>query len=894
MRNARATSAMPADAASAIEQAGDGKVDAIAAALKEAAERNPIGQASPPDERDPPPVLPAPSVEPAAAPPSSPPLPPRTFFPPRRRPSVVELLRAHPRLTLGAYANRFGRRLRRTGATINENATKGLRQARLGVRQGAGAAASFLAASRGRLGARMAALFPRRSRKPASSPASPAPRSRRRPRWTHAALVVMIGLTLVFGYLAHSLFTLPVNGGLIVEATPSALVLEADSGSVFATRGVFKGDKLAPNDLPPDLARAVVAIEDRRFYDHHGVDVRGTARALWRNAQAGGTREGGSTITQQLARLLFLSQDRTLRRKVQEAMLAFWLESQLSKEEILVRYLNTAYFGAGAYGVDAAAKRYFGKKAKELSLSEAAMLAGLVRAPSQLAPTRNLEGARERAETVLQAMVETGAITPEQANAARAQPANLRLPPETPPGTNYFVDLVSQDVKRLLGHAPADLTLRTTLDLDLQKLAEDAVTRRLDAEGTAKNVSQGALVAMTYDGAIVALVGGRDYEQSQFNRATQARRQPGSLFKLFVYQAAFQRGLTPQTTMVDQPTQIGDWEPQNASGRFRGPVTLRAAFANSINTIAVQLAEEVGLKSVIEVAKRMGVQSELPAVPSLALGSAEVTLMEMTRAFGAVAANVQTLEPYAVRAIRGTQQDLYTRPATQPAAPDGGPARAAMLDVLAAVVREGTGKAARLPNIPVAGKTGTTQDYRDAWFIGFTSDLIVGVWVGNDDNSSMKNVAGGGMPAAIWKDFVARASATLAKKKPPQAAAAPALARTTGTVPPTAEAVLRGTPDVVDTGTLEIRDKTVRLVGIEGERGRAARELARFLRRREVTCEPTADSSEAYRCRVEGQDLSETILLAGGARATPDAPPELLAAEEAARSARAGLWRRWR
>ena len=368
------------------------------------------------------------------------------------------------------------------------------------------------------------------------------PLLRRRPRLRHSAAGAAAGGALLLGYLAYCIAALPLDGGLQVEATPSALVLEADGGSVFATRGVFKGDKLTAADLPPHLTQAVVAIEDRRFFEHAGVDLRGTLRAAWRNAQAGGTREGGSTITQQLVRLLFLSPDRNLRRKVQEAMLALWIERQLTKEEILLRYLNTAYFGAGAYGVDAAAKRYFGKKAKDLSLPEAAMLAGLVRAPSQLAPTRNLEGARERAEVVLRTMVETGAITAEQAAAARAQPATLRLPPETPPGTNYFVDLVSSDVRRLLGSGPGDVTVRSTLDLDLQRLAETVIERRLEAEGGRKNVSQAALVALSPDGAVLALVGGRDYEQSQFNRVTQAKRQAGSLFKLFVYLTAFQKG----------------------------------------------------------------------------------------------------------------------------------------------------------------------------------------------------------------------------------------------------------------------------------------------------------------------------------------------------------------
>jgi membrane peptidoglycan carboxypeptidase len=450
-------------------------------------------------------------------------------------------------------------------------------------------------------------------------------------------------------------------------------------------------------------------------------------------------------------------------------------------------------------------------------------------------------------------------------------------------------------VKRLLGNPPADLILRTTIDLELQKLAEEAVNNRLEAEGARKNVSQAALVALAPDGAILAVVGGRDYDQSQFNRAVQARRQAGSLFKLFVYLTAFQKGYTPDSTLVDQPTKVGEWEPQNASGRFRGPVSLRTAFASSINTVAVQLADTVGIPAVIETAKRLGVQSELPAVPSLALGSAEVTLLEMTRAYAAVAAGLQTLEPYSIRSIGAREQPLYTRPAPN-AAPD--PNRAAMVDLLAAVVREGTGRAARLPQ-PVAGKTGTTQEYRDAWFVGFTSDIVVGVWVGNDDNAPMNNVSGGDLPATIWKDFVARASQTLARKRGPTVASRAGLPAAAVAAPPPGTKVsqepdLRGAAAVLDTATIEVRGRPVRLFGVEGEGGRGARELARFLRGREVVCEPVVGGGDAHRCNVNGDDLSETILLNGAARATPEATPELVAAEDRARAERVGLWRRFR
>src|SRR6266511_2794698 len=334
-----------------------------------------------------------------------------------------------------------------------------------------------------------------------------------------AALAFVIILPVA--YVAYCMATLPENGGLVIEPTPSALIVEAPDGQVFATRGVFKGDKLSPQDIPANLSRAIIAIEDRHFYEHGGFYLPSMVRAAIRNIVFGSVREGGSTITQQLARMTYLSPERTIKRKIQEAILAMWMERTLGKEEILSRYLNTAYFGAGVYGVDAAAKRYFGKTAKELSLNEAAMLAGLVRAPSALAPTRNLEGARQRAGLVLNAMV-TGAISRQQADDARQQPATLRVPTENPPGTNYFVDVLNGDVKRLIGSASPDLTLRSTLDLNLQSIAENVIARRLKAEGRAKKVGQAALVAMAPDGAILAMVGGRDYAESQFNRFRSA------------------------------------------------------------------------------------------------------------------------------------------------------------------------------------------------------------------------------------------------------------------------------------------------------------------------------------------------------------------------------------
>src|SRR5438105_670433 len=485
-------------------------------------------------------------------------------------------------------------------------------------------------------------------------------------------------------------------------------------------------------------------------------------RAAWHNLTGSRGTEGGSTITQQLTRLTYLSPERTLRRKVQEIMLAFWLESRLSKNEILANYLNAAYFGAGAFGVDAAAHRYFGKKAADLDVSEAAMLAGLIRAPSHLSPSRNPKAAARRMDLVLEAMVETGALDKAKATAARNHPPELAMPPETEPDDNYFLDTAEVEVKRLVGNPPLDLTVTTTFDPRLQDAAEQVVKNWLSGEGAQRHVGQAALIAMAPDGAILAMVGGRDYGDSQFNRATQAHRQPGSLFKVFVYLTALSNGYTPDSTMVDQPIEIGDWQPQNYDGRYHGPVSLRTAFAQSLNSVAAQLAQAVGIDRVIAMAKSLGVQSQLPAVPSLALGSAEVTLWEMTRAIDAVATDSKSIEPYMVHSIKAQTAAplLYTRPETVAERPDWN--RTDMMHLLEAVVTEGTGKAARLDRRS-AGKTGTTDEYRDAWFVGFTSDIVVGVWLGNDDNSPMDRVAGGEIPARIWHDFVVDAEQILAK-----------------------------------------------------------------------------------------------------------------------------------
>jgi penicillin-binding protein 1A len=641
-----------------------------------------------------------------------------------------------------------------------------------------------------------------------------------------------------------------------------AFIIQTADGKPLAVRGLYKGEEITPDRIPQPLANAVLAIEDRRFYEHGGIDFRAIFRAAW-NDLNGGDLQGASTITQQLARLHYLAPERTLHRKVQEAILALWLEWRLSKQEILAQYLNSAYFGYGAYGADAAAKRYFSKSAANLSLSEAAMLAGLIRAPSALAPDRNLEGARQRATLVLEAMASTGAISQNDAKAAENHPAQLRVAADAPAGSNYFIDTAVREARFVAPNARTDLVLRTTIDPGLQRLAENIVAKRLASAERLKNVHQAALVAMARDGAILAMVGGRDYKNSQFNRVTQAKRQPGSLFKLFDYLAALRKGFGPDDTMVDRPIKIGNWEPENYGGHYYGPVTLRQAFAHSLNSVAVQLSQTVGIDQVIETARRAGLRSELPHAPSVALGAGSATLLEMTAAFAAVASNVDKIDPYTVREIKQLDRTIYTRQAPGSGAADDARVHNEMLDLLEAPVREGTAKGAQL-NIPMGGKTGTSQDYRDAWFVGFTPDLVVGVWVGNDDNSPMNNVTGGSIPASIWHDFVAGTKPVARRPEtvsmgvrmdtPPPAAPAPL---------PDASGVLSGKLKLRRDGSFELDGENIRLAGIDTLERRLPRQIRHLLQHHSVSC--TSDKkAEVYNCTLGDLDLNAMILLSRG------------------------------
>lgn len=565
------------------------------------------------------------------------------------------------------------------------------------------------------------------------------PRDFARPRVRR--ITVALGMLLLVVLWAS--WRLPLQRALGPLPEPTLVLLDRD-GDAFARRGAYKEKPVTVAELPKHLVDAVLSTEDRRFYQHAGIDLRGVARAAAANARAGEVQQGGSTITQQLAKTVFLSGDRTLRRKLQEAAIALWLEAQLGKDDILARYLSAIYFGDGVYGLRAAARHYFDKAPGELDLAESAMLAGMIKAPSKLAPTDNLDGARERARVVLAAMTDAEAITPSEAQRARARPARLRNGRADLPVGSYFADWVSPQAKQAFDAQYGELRVDTTLNSGLQRRAEQSLRGALRRHGG----MQGAVVVLDRAGEVLALVGGRDYAKSQFNRATQAKRQPGSAFKLFVYLAALRDGMTPPSMVDDSPVTIGDWSPGNYDGSYAGRITLREAFARSSNVAAVRLTQEVGPRAVVRAARDLGIKSDLEADATIALGTHETTLMEITSAYAALAAGGTPV------VVRGLPLAEDAEPVElEPLDPKH---RAMLLDLLWSAVNEGTGRAARL-RVPAFGKTGTTQDYRDAWFIGMAGDLVTGVWVGNDDSSPMNKVTGGGLPAQIWRDVMSGA-----------------------------------------------------------------------------------------------------------------------------------------
>jgi penicillin-binding protein 1A len=571
---------------------------------------------------------------------------------------------------------------------------------------------------------------------------------------------IAIAVLLTLGFATGILFwaTRDLEFPSIRDMTSQQVILlETAEGQELARKGPLRLPSTPLQDFPPYLVDAVLSIEDRRFYHHWGVDPVGILRALGRNLAARDVVEGGSTVTQQLIKILHLEPDRTVKRKIQEALLAVWLEFQLSKDAILTSYLNNVYMGAGATGMPAAAKVYFGKKVGELTVAESAVLAGLIRAPSQLNPLRHPDAAGARAGIVLDSMVANGKLDQKSANAARDQPVRTSPAELASPSGTWLADWAYGKAAEIAASFGGTLRVRTTFVPRLQQIAEKAVAAVLDKHGPATGATQAALVAMRPDGAVLAMVGGRSYQDSEFNRAVQAMRQPGSAFKLFVYYAALRNGRSLDDTILDAPIEIGGWEPDNFGERYYGRVTLAEAFARSLNTAAVRLAQEIGIDEVIAAARDLGIDAAVAKTPSLALGTSEVSLLDLTGAFASVRAGVTPVEPWGIAGFGGQDQPrLFT------AGPSVKPQRSLaqyqtqLIELLELVIDRGTGHAAALDGF-AAGKTGTSQSFRDAWFIGFAEPLVVGVWVGNDDDKPMKNVTGGSLPAQIWKSFMTEA-----------------------------------------------------------------------------------------------------------------------------------------
>jgi penicillin-binding protein 1A len=579
-------------------------------------------------------------------------------------------------------------------------------------------------------------------------------------RWRIGRLAywsLVLGLWLAIGGVGTVAWVgahLPPIQSLEIPKRPPSIRIVDDAGRALATRGDMGGAVLPLKELPGYVPKAFIAIEDRRFYEHYGVDPVGIGRAMIANVLHRGVAQGGSTITQQLAKNLFLTQERTIHRKLQEMLLALWLERKFTKTQILELYLNRVYFGSGAYGIELASQRYFGKSAKQISLPEAALLAGLVKSPSRLAPTRNFDGAERRAKTVLDAMAEIGFIGKASERAAIAHPP--RIVAQAGGGSvNYVADWVMDALNDVLGHVDEDIVVRTSVNAVLQANAEKALADELAQKGAKANVSQGALVSMTPEGAVRALVGGRNYAESQFNRAVAAKRQPGSAFKPFVYLTALEHGLTPESVREDRPIKIKGWQPENYGREYYGPVTLAKALALSLNTVSVRLTKEFSPINVIRTAHRLGIASHLEPNASISLGTSEVSVLELTGAYAPFANGGLAIVPHVIdRITTGNGKLLYSRHDQSAGRIIDARYVAMMNEMMQQTLTIGTARRAALPGWPAAGKTGTSQDFRDAWFVGYTAHLVTGVWLGNDDGTPTKHVTGGGMPVEIWNRFM--------------------------------------------------------------------------------------------------------------------------------------------
>lgn len=587
------------------------------------------------------------------------------------------------------------------------------------------------------------------------------------------------GVIVTGAVTGYFYFTLPsLEEATRLQRGPTAALLATD-GAFIASYGELRGQMTTVAQMPPHLPRAVIAIEDRRFYEHGGIDPWGVARAIFVNVTSGRLRQGASTITQQLARNLLLDNSRSFGRKAREALLAFELERRFAKDQILTLYLNRVYFGGGAYGVDAAARRFFGKPATQVNLWEAALLAGSLKAPSKLAPDRNPEEAAARARLVLNAMVESGFIDRADADQPMAVALSAATALDAPVAGNarYFADWAVDQAEGFMAGLQQDVLVETTLDLALQRLAENALADGLAGKPAKTPArawpSQGAIVVMTPEGAVRAMVGGLAYQASQFNRAAQAVRQMGSVYKPFVYLAALEAGMEPDDIVLDAPIAVGTWRPGNYKDRYYGEVTLREALARSLNAAAVRLAEKVGRQKSVAAARRLGVVSALPDGPSVSLGAGAATLLEVTGAYAAFAAGGRFTPPHGIVEVRSRSGDVLYKPTIAATQAIDHAVALRMTNLLAAVVEWGSGRAASVDR-DAAGKTGTTQRSRDGWFVGYTADLVVGVWVGNDDDTAVEGLTGSGLPAQIWHDFVAATHDRFAPKPLPGKASYPA------------------------------------------------------------------------------------------------------------------------
>ncbi|HTW36744.1 MAG TPA: PBP1A family penicillin-binding protein [Rhizomicrobium sp.] len=597
---------------------------------------------------------------------------------------------------------------------------------------------------------------------------APPPKPRR--TWPYVIMLlcawgVIFGSVMYFRWISQ----LPDTANLLDRGSSHDITIFDDKGRLIARRGLTQGALVPVSELPAYVPNAFIAIEDRRFRHHFGIDPIGMARAAIDDMTVGHVAQGGSTITQQLAKNLFLDPKRTFDRKMQEVLLALYLESRYSKDQILTLYLNRVYFGAGVFGIQAASERFFGKPASQLTLPEAAMLAGSVKAPARFNPQADPDASIDRASVVLDAMNDAGFI--DDATRDDAKETRPRVVHDTgTPGSGYFVDWVISRIPGYVGNVDEPIVVETTFDVATQQKAERAVTQGLAREGRDLHAREAALVAMLPDGAVRALVGGRSYADSPFDRATDAERQPGSAFKPFVYLTAFQHGRAPSDTMDDEPVNIRGWRPADYEGHYEGEISLERAFAKSSNSIAAQLAAEVGARAVAATAHRLGITSELMEVPSLALGTSGVTPLELTGAYAPFANGGDGVIPYGIVSIKTRSgKVLYTREGSGLGRIISEENTREMTQLMVATVMSGTGRAARLDERPSAGKTGTTQDFRDAWFVGFTADLVCGVWIGNDDNSPMVHATGGGLPAHMFKAFMESAETGLPVKPLPGA-----------------------------------------------------------------------------------------------------------------------------